>query len=240
MIVAAAGRRITRLSIYLLMAAALFLPSSASADPITVTPVRITGGSLVSDAEGRAQLIFAGTGGFGLSGVGSFRFFQPYGQCLDANACMPGDPISLAGHWDGSDLNGTMTFGGAVHPVGIWTEENATTIFNFAGSVLAPAFDGSLTSVVSAPFMFNGRVLLPAVPPLHFLDATGSGLATIRLRWSNTEAERGWRFDGASYTFNTATPVPEPGTIALVGLGIAGLAARRARRRGSASSRTRV
>ena len=73
---AVAGRRITCLSVYLLIAAALFLPSSASADPITVTPVRITGGSLVSDAEGRAQLIFAGTGGFGLSGAGSFRFFN--------------------------------------------------------------------------------------------------------------------------------------------------------------------
>src|SRR4030095_704060 len=124
-----------------------------------------------------------------------------------------------------------MTFGGEVHPVGSWTSTTATTVFNFTGDVEAPAFRGSLTSVVSAPFMFSGQVMLPAVPPLHFLDLTGSGLATIRLRWSDTEAERGWRFDGAVYAFDTETPVPEPGTLALVGFGLMGLAARRARRR---------
>src|SRR5262245_20785990 len=100
--VAAAIQKITRPSICLLFAATLFQPIGASAEPITVTPIGITGGSLVSDEAGGAQLIFAAEQGFGLSGRGSFQAFHPFGQCVDANDCQPGDIISLAGHWDGS------------------------------------------------------------------------------------------------------------------------------------------
>jgi hypothetical protein len=226
------GSTVIRLSI-----CALVLSSSpAFADPI---PIRITRGSMMVDRETAAHLIASGDRGFSISAGGDFHggAFLPWGQCIVADDCMPGLVISLFANWNGSDLTGRITLEGETFPLGIWTSENASGLVQFTGSVVAPEFDGGLFREVSAPFLFTGNILLPAVPDVTpSLALSGAGTATLRLRWSDTESQRGWTFDRAVYAFDSPTPVPEPGSMALTGLGLAALAARRVRRRMKTSS----
>ena len=199
---------------------ALVFPSLASADPIAITAGTLVASDLVARLDARAN-------DFRMIAVGEFTggIFTPWSQCL--TGCAPGSPIDLFGRWSGSDFEGSVTINGGTFPLGISTSENYSTEVFFMGSVLAPAFDGRTTAEVSAPFSFSAR-LFPPQGDGQTRDLVGRGTATLEL--TRTLESAGWVFNQAVYTFEPFTPVPEPGTMTLIGLGLAGMICRQRRR----------
>jgi hypothetical protein len=220
-----AGLKLTGYS----LCAVLLFSSAVSADSIV-----LTGGALVADLESAAHLDARAGDNFRIIGAGDFNGgrFEPWSQCIHADQCGPGQIIDLGASWSGSDFTGRVEIDGTSHPLGLATEENYSAIVRFMGTVIAPGFDGSLFNEVSAPFTFSGTLWPPASPdpgPASLLS--GSGTATLRLSWVSNQFEEGWRFDRAVYAFSPATPVPEPGSIVLLGIGLSGLIGRRLRKR---------
>jgi hypothetical protein len=204
---------------------ALLFSSLAYADPIV-----ITSGALVASSDNVARFDAHGKD-FSMTAISDFTsgLLAPWSQCL--NGCAPGIPIDLFANWSGSDFGGTVTIDGTTFPLGIHTTANYFTDVFFTGSVLAPAFDGRTAREVSAPFSFAARLDAPIPPPDFPAPDTshliGRGTATLRLRWTPD----GWSFNQGVYAFEPSTPVPEPGTMTLIALGLSGLIGRRLRRR---------
>lgn len=202
----------------------------ASGDPISVTSghLTVTGTSGVFELFGERGLTISGRTS-ALSGV-----FTPRDQCSFPE-CPPGTAVSLRAHWSGFDIrSGVLSFEGRTYPV---TDSGAFVALEFGGSFLTPPF--AMSAVVTAPFQ-----LIPATPssggsgfslpfPDHLLRSlAGSGTATITLSpYPVAEFPNRWSVDSVRYEFAAAEPVPEPASLLLVGVGIAGVARRVRRRR---------
>jgi hypothetical protein len=211
----------------------LLYPAAASADPITVT-----GGELIMIGR-TGSMELTGHQGFSLTGRvdGASGVFQPWIQCITTPECTPGTSVSLRAFWSGSDVrNGILTFEGETYPVR--EIDGASVAVEFSGSFIAPPFAPS--AVVTAPFM-----LVPFTPALRgsqfslpypgpaLVPLAGSGMATINLLPLGPLVPGVWTVDSVRYDFS-AEPVPEPGTLVLVGLGVAGAARRVTRARAKA------
>ena len=204
--------------------------AAASADPISVTSghLTVTGTDGVFELFGESGLAISGRTS-ALSGV-----FMPRDQC-SVPLCPPDTTVSLRAHWSGFDIrSGVLTFEGTTYPV---TESGAFVALEFGGSFVTPPFAES--AVVTAPFQ-----LVPFSPstggsgfslpfPDHLLRSlAGFGTATITLSpYPVAEFPNRWLVDSVRYEFAAAEPVPEPATLLLVGIGVAGVARRVRRRR---------
>jgi hypothetical protein len=191
-------------------------------------PILISAGFLQMDGP-FGTLELAGNRGFTLFGrvsVFGGAFFPDF-QCN--TACAPGSTVSLGATWVGSDLNGTATLDGRSYGVGGVPGSGpsaASAFVLFTGSVVLPALVGESASV-SAPFLFSGNFSPEEQPPPR-VELRGRGTATLAVRRSDIPGT--WAYSSARYEF---APIPEPGTLFLVGGGLAAYGARAYRRRTS-------
>jgi hypothetical protein len=196
----------------------------ASGDPISVTSGHLTvaGTSGVFELFGDSGLAISGrTSAF--SGV-----FAPWSQCTSFPECPPGTTVSLRAHWSGFDIrSGVLSFEGRTYPV---TDGGAFVGLELNGSFVTPPFAES--AVVTAPFQLipwtvstGGSGFSLPFPDSALRPLSGSGTATITLSpWTVAEFPNRWSVDSVRYEFAAAEPVPEPATMLLVGIGLAGVA----------------
>jgi hypothetical protein len=158
--------------------------------------------------------------------------FRPITQCNFSSSCVPGAEVSLEAVFVGTAIrNGIITLEGQTYDDNVGSADSLTQAnLEFSGSFTAPPAAPSAT--LSAPFGFTGSFAIPDESGLasitHLLR--GGGIGTINLGFSPTLSS--WVVESARYDFSsTAAPVPEPGTMLLVGLGFAGVARRMTRPR---------
>jgi hypothetical protein len=209
-----------RLSIALLVVGIAGVAAPARADVI-----QVSSGSLAGDAFGAFLSIQSVDRGLALSAAGD-RAGGIY-ALSDCNfsRCQPGDALSLAAGWNGSDFVGTATIDGRTFPLGMATATEGDASAQFAGTWTAPAFTGTgaMTATIAAPFTFSGGLTYPDSFMRPRESFAGSGIATIQLAWNPVLDS--WGYTGSTYTF-TSPPAatPEPATLFLVAPFALGLA----------------
>jgi hypothetical protein len=195
------------------------LPSNARAGPI-----RVTDGALVGDAF-FVTLTATGERSLSISTSGD-AFGGSYGPS-HCNPCFPADQLNISSSWSGLDFRGFVSLDGRTFRVGGVT--SGALLADFEGDpVLMPEFAGDTRVSLTTPFSFEGLFSYPEseIPPPRAETLTGSGTATLQFDWS--VSNNSWGFSGAKYEFS---PVPEPTSLVLVGIGLAGMGVRRLRQR---------
>ena len=201
-------------------------PMAVQAEPIPITA------GVFSILNGSDSLHLEGPRGFTLNATNIVPgVYDPRSLCQAGpdTSCLPGALISMETGALGSDLPALVTLDGHIFTTGIGSEDQGSALVHFVGSFVAPPFSADIVSVFS-PFTFNGNVVFPSDISPEVVLLFGRGTARVDLARVNTPDGPRWDFQRATYDFESAAPVPEPGTLVLLGSGLVGCLIRRNRR----------
>jgi hypothetical protein len=203
----------------------VFLATYGASGPAHADPLGITSGAFVIDIEGD---MFTLTGsGFSLQTtellITSSKLFPP--QC---SQCAPGELVD----WS-FQTNGEQLLGKGNASIGAVNATNVDLVGTLLFDAVPTAFPagGPLSAVFVAPFVFSGLIRgVQGGQELFAQQFTGQGAVTVDYESGAAPGLFTEDDDTIVYEFSAA-PIPEPGTMLLIGSGLGVAVARRLKQR---------